>query len=98
MFKSIRCLLWDVDGTLYKSNPDLFRDIRQEICRRVSEALGVTIPDAERVFLERYDRLGGSTAAVVDLGLDRRTILRAVDAVDKTPYIRADMRLSICLK
>jgi HAD superfamily hydrolase (TIGR01549 family) len=93
MFDNIQYLLWDVDGTLYRSNPALFQDIRQEILIRITEGLHVPMSNAEMLFQERYNRLGGSTAAVVDLGLDRRLILKAVDAVDKSKYIRADKQL-----
>ncbi len=98
MFNAVKYLLWDVDGTLYKSNPDLFSEIRKEIYTRISKELAVPIDEAKKSFLEWHDILGGATATVTKLGLDRNLVLEAVDAVDKTRYIKQDERLKHMLE
>jgi len=93
MLRNVKHLLWDVDGTLYKSQPDLLDAIQYEIYTRVATGLSTSYEEARSKFLAVYARLGGATATAVELGLDRRLIQEAVDSVDKTKYLRPDPRL-----
>ncbi len=93
MFRDVEYLLWDVDGTLYKSDPSLVREIRQQTYIRISKELAVDVEKAKESFSKWYHAMGGATAAVTRMGLSRQLILDAVDAVDKTTYIRRDDRL-----
>jgi len=93
MLKDIKHLIWDVDGTLYRSNQDLARAIQHEIYVRVAVGLDVPYEEAKEKFLAQYDLLAGATATVVKLGLSRRLIQEAVDAIDKTRYLKPDPRL-----
>jgi len=93
MLRNVKHLLWDVDGTLYKSKPDLLNAIQHEIYTRVAAGLSIPYQEAKSRFLAVYARLGGATATAVELGLDRRLIQEAVDSVDKTEYLRPDPKL-----
>jgi len=93
MLRNVKHLLWDVDGTLYKSKPDLLNAIQHEIYTRVAAGLSIPYQEAKGRFLAVYARLGGATATAVELGLDRRLIQEAVDSVDKTRYLRPDPKL-----
>ena len=86
MLRCVRHLLWDVDGTLYQSRPELVEAIQHEIYKRVAAGLSVPYEEARSKFLALYDRLGGATVTLIELGLDRRLIQEAVDSVDKTRY------------
>ena len=91
--KDVRHLIWDIDGTLYKSTPDLIEVIRHETYRRIATGLNISYEEARRKFLILYDKLGGATATIVQLGLDRDLIQKAVDSVDKTKYLKSDLQL-----
>jgi HAD superfamily hydrolase (TIGR01549 family) len=91
--KIIRCLVWDIDGTLYKSTTDLLEAIRHETYRRIALDLNISYEKAREKFLNLYAELGGATATILKLGLDRRLIQDAVDAVDKTRYLKRDQQL-----
>jgi len=93
MLRDVKHLLWDVDGTLYKSEPDLLKAIQHEIYTRIAVGLSVSYEEARKRFLALYARLGGATATVVELGLNRRLIPDAVDSVDKTKYLKPDPKL-----
>jgi len=93
MLRNVKHLLWDVDGTLYKSKPDLLDAIQHGIYTRVAASLSIPYEEARSRFLAVYARLGGATATAVELGLDRRLIQEAVDSVDKTRYLRPDPKL-----
>lgn len=93
MLRDVKYLLWDVDGTLYKSKPDLLEAIQREIYVRIATGLSIPYEEARRRFLALYARLGGATATAVELGLDRRLVQEAVDSVDKTKYLKPDPRL-----
>jgi len=93
MLRGVKHLLWDVDGTLYKSKPDLLEAIQHEIYRRVAAGLSIPYEEAKKRFLALYAQLGGATATAVELSLDRRLIQEAVDSVDKTKYLKPDPRL-----
>jgi HAD superfamily hydrolase (TIGR01549 family) len=41
-FKDIKILIWDFDGTLYKPNPDLFREVRESEYRAIMKHTGWT--------------------------------------------------------
>lgn len=93
MLKDVKHLIWDVDGTFYRSNQDLARAIQHEIYVRVADRLGVPYEEAKDRFLAQYHLVGGATAALVELGLSRRLVQEAVDAVDKTRYLKPDLKL-----
>jgi len=93
MLRCVRHLLWDVDGTLYKSRPELVEAIQHEVYKRVAAGLSVPYEEARSRFLAIYDRLGGATATLIELGLDRSLIQDAVDSIDKTKYLKPDRRL-----
>jgi len=93
VLRDVKHLLWDVDGTLYKSKPDLLEAIQHEIYVRIAMGLSIPYEEASRRFLALYARLGGATATAVELGLDRRLIQEAVESVDKTKYLKPDHRL-----
>ena len=98
MPEGVRYLIWDVDGTLYKSDEGLLCSIRQEVYSRIADKLGLALDDAKKLFQEYYERLGGATAAVVKMGLSRRLITEASEAVDKAEYLHSDERLKHMLK
>jgi HAD superfamily hydrolase (TIGR01549 family) len=89
----VRYLLWDIDGTLYRSREELAEAILDETYSRISSGLSIPYEEARRRFLALYSELGGATAAVIKLGLSRELIQQAVDSVDKTKYVRRDPRL-----
>jgi len=93
MLRNVKHLLWDVDGTLYKSEPNLLEAIQHEIYTRVAASLSIPYQEAKSRFLAVYARLGAATVTAVELGLDRGLIQEAVDSVDKTRYLRPDPRL-----
>jgi HAD superfamily hydrolase (TIGR01549 family) len=91
--KTIRDLVWDIDGTLYRSTIDLLEAIRHETYRRIALNLNIPYEKAKEKFLDLYAELGGATATILRLGLDRRLIQDAVDSVDKTRYVKRDQQL-----
>jgi HAD superfamily hydrolase (TIGR01549 family) len=93
MLRSVKYLLWDLDGTLYRSDPDLLNAIQREIYMRMATVLSIPYQEAKKRFLTVYARLGGATATVVELGLDRSLIQEAVDSVDKGKYVKPDPKL-----
>jgi len=89
----VKYLLWDIDGTLYRSTAELVEAIYRETYSRISSRLKIPYEEARRRFVTVYSELGGATATIVKLGLSRELIQEAVESVDKAKYIKPDRRL-----
>jgi len=89
----VKHLLWDIDGTLYRSTPKLVEAIYRETYSRISSRLKIPYEEARKRFVTIYSELGGATATILKLGLSRELIQEAVESVDKTRYIKPDPRL-----
>ena len=88
-----KCVLFDLDGTLYDS-PEYNERLETEIAKYVSEALGLTEDRAKVVLQERRRELGTLTRTIQSLGIDRELFFQTIATrVDPRLYISKDPKL-----
>jgi putative hydrolase of the HAD superfamily len=88
-----RCILFDLDGTLYDS-PDYSRRLEEEISKFVSEEISTSYEAARVLLKERRDRLGTLTRALESLGIDRAKFFESMAArSEPSQYLSEDSTL-----
>ena len=75
----VRCVLFDLDGTLYDS-PEYSNRLETEIVRFVSEKLALDEGETKELLNQRRKQLGTLTRAIQSLGIDRNAFFDAMAA------------------
>jgi HAD superfamily hydrolase (TIGR01549 family) len=85
-----RCILFDLDGTLYDS-PEYSDRLEVEIVRFVSERLGLGESETKVLLDQRRKELGTLTRTIQSLGIDRNAFFAAMaDRIEPSLYIPRD--------
>lgn len=88
-----RCVLFDLDGTLYDS-PEYSQKVEEEIARFVSEEISTNYEDAKLLVEERRKKLGTLTRSLESLGIDRTKFFESMAArIEPSHYISNDPTL-----
>lgn len=86
-----RCILFDLDGTLYDS-PQYSQRLEAEIVRFVSENLSVDLGSARVLLNERRRELVTLTRALESLGIDRNVFFESMATrIDPADYLSEDV-------
>ena len=86
----VRCILFDLDGTLYDST-EYSAYFDSEITELISHALHLERSAASRILQTRRKELGTLTRAVESMGIDRQRFHRLVaERIDPSRYLSAD--------
>lgn len=86
----VRCVLFDLDGTLYDS-PEYSDRLETEILRFVSEKLELGGSETKELLNQRRKQLGTLTRAIQSLGIDRNAFFQALtDRISPSLYISRD--------
>jgi len=96
LFTSIKILIWDFDGTLYKPNPELFRDVRESEYRAIMKHTGWTREKAIEEFHKLHKVTIQSATAVVAKLCTISVAAAAVESekyFDRRKYLHRDLRL-----
>jgi FMN phosphatase YigB (HAD superfamily) len=87
---SARCILFDLDGTLYDS-PEYSVRLEAEIVRFVSEQLRLGESETKALLDRRRKELGTLTRTIQSLGIDRNAFFDTMaDRIDPSLYILGD--------
>jgi len=70
----VRCVLFDLDGTLYES-PEYSDRLETEIVSFVSERLALDESETKELLNQRRKQLGTLTRTIQSLGIDRNVFL-----------------------
>jgi HAD superfamily hydrolase (TIGR01549 family) len=82
-----RCILFDLDGTLYDS-PTYSKRLEEEITRVVSEELGIDKRQTKLLLAEKRKVIGTLTRTIETLGIDRRLFYRRIaEGIDPQAYL-----------
>ena len=88
-----RCVLFDLDGTLYDSQP-YSQKLDDEITKYVAEALSSDYEHAKLLLEQRRKKLGTLTRSLEGLGIDRhRFFVVMADRVHPSEYLSVDPRV-----
>jgi putative hydrolase of the HAD superfamily len=86
----VRCVLFDLDGTLYDS-PEYSDRLETEIVRFVSERVALSESDTKELLNQRRKQLGTLTRTIQSLGIDRNAFFDAMAArIEPSHHIPVD--------
>jgi len=96
--KKIKAIGFDVDGTLYHAPQELeefFREkLRQDVFEKLAEKLGVSLVEAEEIYLRKKELLGSNTATMESFGFDgERFFQELFDQFPLEQYLEKDKQL-----
>jgi putative hydrolase of the HAD superfamily len=93
----IRCVLFDLDGTLYNSQ-QYSQKLDNEITKYVAEAMSSDYAHAKLLLEQRRKNLGTLTRSLKSLGIDRhRFFVVMADRMKPSEYLSADPRVPSAL-
>jgi HAD superfamily hydrolase (TIGR01549 family) len=88
-----RCILFDLDGTLYDS-PQYSKRLEEEISGLVSEELSLDQNQAELLLSRRRKEIGTLTRTIESLGLDRKLFYeRLARRIEPRTYITPNVKV-----
>jgi putative hydrolase of the HAD superfamily len=97
-YHSLKCVLFDLDGTLYDS-VEYSERLELEIAKYVSQALGLSEDSAREILLTRRKRLGTLTQTLASLGIDRQRFFETIaERVDPRMYLAKDQTIQDVLQ
>jgi len=96
LFASIKILIWDFDGTLYKPNVELFHDVRESEYRAIINHTGWNQEKAIEEFHKLHKKTIQSATAVVAKLCNIPIAAAAVESekyFDRRDFLHRDLRL-----
>jgi HAD superfamily hydrolase (TIGR01549 family) len=88
--KANRCILFDLDGTLYDS-PDYSRRLEEEISKFVAEEMSTSYEAARVLLEERRKKFGTLTKSLESLGIDRARFFETMATrIEPSEYLSED--------
>jgi FMN phosphatase YigB (HAD superfamily) len=85
----IELLIFDIDGTLYKSVPEITNAITEHCISELAQKLNVSKSEAQKLFLQEKAKWKSSSRVLVEYGVG--TVAEVMDAADRE-YILAKRR------
>ncbi len=96
IFPDVKVLIWDFDGTFYKPNPELFRDVRESEYRAIMDLTGWTRGKTIEEFHKLHKVTIQSATAVVSKLCNISIAAAATESekyFDRRKYLHRDPRL-----
>jgi len=97
--KDIKVLVWDLDGTLYKSRPEIDKIFKNHIYNKVASSFKVSLLKATKIFYVQKKKSKGLTATLNSLGIDGYSFYKMINK--KIPWsalLTQDKKLNAMLK
>jgi len=92
-FAKVKYCIWDVDLTFYTVSPQMKKEFQNKIYEYISRKLKIPIDEAKQSYKKEFKRKKSKTAAMEALGLERDAIQEVIDSIDKSRYLKGDLRL-----
>lgn len=94
----VRCVLFDLDGTLYESR-EYSKRLEEEIVRFVSEELHLDEQTAKSILDDRRKKIGTLTRTIESLGIDRKSFYQTIaERIEPRQYISPNNRTRNVIK
>ena len=94
----IKAIVFDIDGTLYKSETYV-KQLIKGICQTISELLSIPYEEAEQVFQELRSEFGSISLGLRKLGIDRSRFYQLlIEKLDPKKAIRPRPELTTLFK
>ena len=92
--RNIKVLVWDVDGTLYQSIPELWLMMRKRQYQLLSQVKKISFTEAEELLMKKKKINKSATKSLVKLGCrDIADTAKKIDIEGKHGLIRKDLML-----
>lgn len=100
MFFDVKVLIWDFDGTLYKSMPELWKEIREAEYRTIMDHTGWARERAVEEFTKAHKVIPSATTTVAALSgiTTPQAALYGERYIDRKKYLRRDEKLIALFK
>lgn len=92
---NVNSIIWDLDGTLYPADLNIFEDARRKVLKRLSEHFGSPLMRVEEEYDRLYDEHGSYTKTFELLGVgeafgasDSEILLELTDGSDRSALDR----------
>jgi len=93
-FKDIKVLVWDMDGTLYKSSPELSRLVKKKEYEILARRKGISLVEAENLFETKRKTCPSGTEVLIREGCGSYfKVLSKTDPVITSRFIKKDPKL-----
>lgn len=92
---AIKLVGFDLDQTLYEESPETHLAYREALYRMLGEHLGVSSDEAQRLFIEGYEKLASGTETVRALGIKDPEKFSALvsNAANQHLFLKRDQKL-----
>lgn len=96
-FKTVKILLWDLDGTLYQSIPQLSQAMQQAFIKILQQHKSLDDNQAKTLFEETRKIHKSATRSLSALGCgDKVSIIKKIESlVDKASFLKIDHQLQL---
>lgn len=93
-FKNIKVLVWDVDGTLYKSSPELSALVKKKEYEILARTKSISLAEAENLFeIKRKNSPSGTEVLVGEGCGSYLEVLSKTEAIANPRFIKKDVKL-----
>ncbi len=92
-FANVKYCLWDVDLTFYTVSPQMKKEFKNRIYEYVSRKLKIPINEAKQKYEKEFKKRKSKTATMEAFGLGKFAIQEVIDSIDKSRYLKKDLRL-----
>lgn len=97
--KTISCVAWDLDGTLYPTSEGLSQYIHQQVITKVAEQENCSTDQAKQLYQTRYQELHSNTKTLESFGINgKQFFLSLWENHDLSPYIKPNPELATSFK
>lgn len=92
-FANVKYCIWDVDLTFYTVSSEMREEFKNRAYEYVSQELEIPIDEAKRKYEREFKKRKSKTATMEALGLGKYAIQEVIDSIDKSKYLKKDLRL-----
>ena len=69
--KQVKFIIWDLDGTLYPTSPELKKKINLEADKLIAQTKEITLVEARALRINLYQELNSMTQVLIAAGVDQ---------------------------
>lgn len=92
-FANVKYCFWDVDLTFYTVSAEMKKEFKNRIYKYISRKLKIPINKAKQNYEKEFKKRKSKTASMEAFGLGKFAIQEVIDSIDKSRYLKRDLRL-----
>lgn len=95
--KDLEYIIWDLDGTLYHINQDLYREIQIEVYQSIADLKNTSFNEAKEYYQQLYDKLHSNTLVLKAIGMNEEEAIQLFNET-QLKHIEKDKKLIESMK